>query len=341
VLSNNYYRGYIKAIWKKQEKWGIILGKKDSITKDYMGNPARFADLFNGFCFHGAEKVLPSKLRDMDTAGVVILHSADGAAVPTQKYRDVLKVLTKTDGKAAYCILGVENQSEVHTAMPVRNMLYDAMTLADQISAVGNSHKNNHDKASDSAEFLSGFHRSDKLLPVVTIVVHWGADEWDAPVSVQEMYSEDIDDSLLKYSPDYHINLISPAMMSDEELDIFQSDLREVLKFIKYSKDKQSMQKLVDSDPKYKSLNRDAARTISVCANVDFKIPEGEEPIDMCKAIEDMKDDARNEGRLEGRIEERLVSIRSLMKKMGWSAQEAMDALMLSAEEQKQYSALI
>ena len=272
------------------------MGKKDSITKDYMGNPARFADLFNGFCFHGAEKVVPSELRDMDTAGVVIPHSADGAAVPTQKYRDVLKVLTKTDGKAAYCILGVENQSEVHTAMPVRNMLYDAMTLADQISAVANSHKNNRDKASDNAEFLSGFHRSDKLLPVVTIVVHWGADEWDAPVSVQEMYSEDIDDGLLKYSPDYHINLVSPTMMSDEELEIFQSDLREVLKFIKYSKDKQSMQDLVDRDPKYKSLNRDAARTISVCANVDFKIPEGEEPIDMCKAIEDMKDDARKEG---------------------------------------------
>ena len=286
------------------------MGKKDSITKDYMGNPARFADLFNGFCFHGAEKVLPSELRDMDTAGVVIPHGADGVTVPTQKYRDVLKVLTKTDGKAAYCILGVENQSEVHTAMPVRNMLYDAMTLADQISALANSHKNNRGKASDNAEFLSGFHRSDKLLPVVTIVVHWGADEWDAPVSVQEMYSEDIDDNLLKYSPDYHINLVSPAMMSDEELDIFQSDLREVLKFIKYSKDKQSMQKLVDRDPKYKSLNREAARTISVCANVDFKIPEGEEPIDMCKAIEDMKDDARKEGFAESQSQKAMKMLK-------------------------------
>ena len=57
----------------------------------------------------------------------------------------------------------------------------------------------------------------------------------------------------------------------------------------------------------------------------------------MCKAIEDMKDDAR----MEGRMEERLTSIRNLMKKMGWSSKEAMDALMISAEEQKQYSALI
>ena len=336
-------------MWKKHKKWGIILGKKDSITKSYIGNPARFADLFNGFCFHGAERILPDDLRDMDTTGVVIPYGTDGVAVPTQKHRDVLKALAKTDGKAAYCILGVENQSEVHTAIPVRNMLYDAMTLADQISALSAFHRNNNDKTIDNAEFLSGFYRGDKLLPVVTIVVHWGAEKWDGPISLKEMYSKEIDGSILQYSPDYYINLVSPAMMSDEELDVFRSDLREVLKFIKHSRDKQSMQTLVDSDPKFKSLNREAVQTISICANIDFKIPEGEEPIDMCKAIEDMKDDARNEGRIEGRNEgrieghreARLTAIRNLMKKMGWSAQEAMDALMLPVEEQKQYSALI
>ena len=61
----------------------------------------------------------------------------------------------------------------------------------------------------------------------------------------------------------------------------------------------------------------------------------------MCKAIEDMKDDARMEGRMEGQRDAHLASIRNLMKKKCWSAQEAMDALMLPAEEQKQYSAFI
>ena len=328
--------GYRNVIWKNHKKWGMILGKKDSITRDYMGNPNRFADLFNGYCFHGAERVSPSELKEMDTTSVVVPYGTDGVAMPTQRYRDVLKVLTKTDGKAAYCILGVENQSEVHTAMPVRNMLYDAMTLAGQISAVANSHKNKHNKVSNDVEFLSGFHRSDKLLPVVTIVIHWGADGWEAPVSVQEMYSEDIDDNLLKYSPDYHINLVSPAMMSDEELDIFKSDLREVLKFIKHSKDKQSMQNLVDNDPKFKSLNRDAVRTISVCANVDFKIPAGEEPIDMCKAIEEMKDDARNEGFNKGR-NDGMVKLVATLKRVNIgkdaAVQQLSDAYSLSEAE--------
>jgi hypothetical protein len=272
------------------------LSDKDTITKDYMGQPEQFADLFNGYCFKGKEVIHPEDLREMDTTSIVLPYGADGAVSPQQKDRDLLKMLLKTDGKVAYCLLGVENQSEIHTAMPVRDLLYDAITLAKQVEQAAKSYRKAHDGGQDTAEFLSGFHRGDRILPVVTVVVHWGTDDWDMPLTLREMYPEGISPEIMQYVADYKVNLVSPSLMSDEELDIFQSDLREVLKFIKYSKDKQSMQKLVDRDPKYKSLNREAARTISVCANVDFKIPEGEEPIDMCKAIEDMKDDARKEG---------------------------------------------
>ena len=122
------------------------MGDKDSITKQYMKQPERFADLFNGFCFGGEEKLHPDELKDMDTASIVLPYGEDGALLPKQKARDVLKLALKTDGKAAYCILGVENQSKVHTAMPVRNMLYDAMTLAEQVAAAASSHKDAHNR---------------------------------------------------------------------------------------------------------------------------------------------------------------------------------------------------
>ena len=48
-----------------------------------------------------------------------------------------------------------------------------------------------------------------------------------------------------------------------------------------------------------------------------------------------------NTGRTEG-IDSALVSsIRNLMKKLNWTAQQAMDALMIPAEKQKRYAALI
>ena len=281
------------------------LSDKDSITKEYMKQPDRFADLFNGFCFGGEEKLRPENLRDMDTTSIVLPYGSDGASLPEQKARDVLKLALKTDGKAAYCILGVENQTEVHTAMPVRNMLYDAMTLTEQVAATAKSHKAAHNHGNDNAEFLSGFHRDDKVMPVITLVVYWGADEWDAPVTLREMYPEGLDESILKYATDYKMNLISPAQMTDQQLDVFRSDIKAVLKFIKHSKDKTELTNLVNNNQEYKSLDRLAAQTISVCSGQDFNFPVGEERIDVCKAIDDMVTDARNEGIDVGRSQGR------------------------------------
>ena len=41
---------------------------------------------------------------------------------------------------AVYVILGIENQSHVHYAMPVKNMLYDAMEYANQVKKVANGY---------------------------------------------------------------------------------------------------------------------------------------------------------------------------------------------------------
>lgn len=279
------------------------MGDKDSVTKEYMKQPDRFADLFNGFCYGGEQRIQPSDLRDMDTASIVLPYGSAGAALPEQKARDVLKLALKTDGRVAYCILGVENQSKIHLAIPVRNMLYDAMTLTEQVVATASSHRKANNHGSDDAEYLSGFHRDDKILPVITIVVYWGAEAWDAPTTLREMYPEGIDESVLRYANDYKVNLVAPAMMTDQQLDIFKSDLKDVLKFIKHSSNKAELSQLVNSNKAYKSLDRLAAQTISVCAGQNFNLPVGEERIDMCKAIDDMLTDALNEGMDKGRKE--------------------------------------
>ena len=275
------------------------MSDKDSVTKEYMKQPKQFADLFNGYCFGGVEVIKPEDLREMDTASIALPYGKDGTANPVQKDRDLLKMLLKTDGKAAYCLLGVENQSKVHTAMPIRNMLYDVLSLIGQVEAASRSYRQAGDYGKDTAEFLSGFHREDRVLPVITIVIHWGAEPWDAPLSLREMYPEGINPRLLQYVADYKVNLVSPALMSDEELEIFKSDLREVLKFIKHSGDKDGLTKLLEENPCYTSLSRLAAQTISICSNVDFNIPVGEEEVDVCKAIEDMKEEARNDAILK------------------------------------------
>ena len=108
----------------------------DSITKDYMKDAATFADAFNFLLYNGEPVIQPGQLREMDTTMLALPFGEDGVTVPEQKSRDVLKFLTaKADDNAAYCILGIENQTDVHYAMPVRNMLYDSMQYSIQVEA--------------------------------------------------------------------------------------------------------------------------------------------------------------------------------------------------------------
>lgn len=74
-------------------------------------------------------------------------------------------------------ILGIENQSNVHYAMPVRNMLYDAMQFSSQVEASALSHRKEHDNKPTADEFLSGWYKEDRLLPVITLVIYFGANK--------------------------------------------------------------------------------------------------------------------------------------------------------------------
>ena len=62
----------------------------------------------------------------------------------------------------------------------------------------------------------------------MTLVVYFGADEWDAPKSLHEML-ECRDEKVLSFVTDYRLNLIAPAQMSEEEIGHFTTSFREVM----------------------------------------------------------------------------------------------------------------
>ena len=280
------------------------MGIKDTITKEYMANNKIFADAFNYFIYNGEQVIKPENLKPLDTTLVEVPYGIGGENSPVQKFRDELKnLIIKEDNKAIYAVLGIENQSEIHYAMPVKNMLYDALEYANQVNKTTKTHKKTKDKSSSNAEYLSGFYKTDRLVPVITLVIYFGADNWDAPKCIFDMFSESIDNKILAFTENYKINLISPNEMSDNEIDKLQTSLREVMKYIKYSKDKKKINDIVQSDERFSKLERSAFNVINICTNSNLKINDNGEVVNMCQAILDMKEEAENKGISKGKNE--------------------------------------
>lgn len=146
--------------------------KADTITKAYVQDPSIFADIFNYYVYEGRQVIKPEHLIERDSTKIALPYGADGASVPVQKFRDVQKLYAAmTDGKMQYVLYGVENQSEIHYAMAVKNNLYDALEYAGQVEEAAKSHRKERKqkkevseiaekkekKVPSTGEFLSGF----------------------------------------------------------------------------------------------------------------------------------------------------------------------------------------
>ena len=190
------------------------MGKKDRYEKVYTRNAEVFADIVNYLLYEGEERIRPDDLRELDGEELLVEEKK-----VLQRLRDVVKQVTvRQNEEAIYMIIGLENQTQVHYAMPVRTMVYDAMHYAGQVEEIrkqngrrwkqrkGNNGDNNGEQAGSrvedrlltSAEFLSGITKEDKLLPVITIVILYSSEPWDGPVSLYDMLATK-DPEILKY----------------------------------------------------------------------------------------------------------------------------------------------
>lgn len=309
------------------------MGVKDTVTTKYMRQNEIFADAFNYFVYGGEQVINPESLEELDTREIDVPYGGEnGAKQPVQKTRDVIKsVIAMMDKRTAYLLLAIENQSNIHYAMPVKNMVYDALQYAKQVEVAIASHKMSGDyKGADSDEYLSGFMKEDHLLPVITLVIYFDSKEWDGPLSIHEMFAGQ-DARVLALVPDYKINLLSPASIEDEDFGKFQSSLKEVLSFIKYARDKDELKKVLDADESFRHLGREEVDVLNACVGAKIAVKEGEEAIDVCLAIQQMNEEAAQ----KERVSTLLQSIKNLMDNLGLTAEQAMNAMGVSETDRK------
>ena len=132
------------------------MGKNDVRISVWLSEKERFADLYNAPLFHGKPVFTADTLEKMDTRQNLSFQSNNGKEVLVQRFHDICM---KSTLGAKLILLTCENQDEIHYAMPVRGMLYDALDYTDQIRQIsqGNIKKKNYH---NSAEFLSGLNQT-------------------------------------------------------------------------------------------------------------------------------------------------------------------------------------
>lgn len=260
-----------------------------------MSVPEHFADCFNYYLFDGEQIIKSTDLKALDPTEITIIPS-DSTDETVEKIRDLMKqCIVMQDYKATYLLLGIENQSDIHYALPVKNMNYDALNYGKQVSDIAKEHRKKKD-IKDSAEFLSGFTKEDKIKPIITLTIYFGAEAWDGPRSLKEMF-EEIDESIMKFVEDYKVHLIVPNEIHD--FDKFSTDFGKVMKYIAVSEDEKALEQL-QNDEAFQSVDADAVRLLNACTNSNIAVDKGGEKVDMCSGLKALLEHKMDDGRQQG-----------------------------------------
>lgn len=288
------------------------MGAKDRKANEYFADNRRFADMCNAVLFGGRTVILPEALEATDTTELLSVLGMDGKEISFQKWRDLLKrVIIKKNQNVYLVLIGAELQSDIHYAMPVKDMVYAGLNYGAQVREAGKRHKKEK-KWGTKPEFLSGFHRNDTLTPVITITVYLGAEAWDGPRSLHEMFGT-LDEELKPWIPDYRINLLAPQEI--EDFSVFRTEVGQLLQFIRASESEQEVQELLGKYPeKFSRLDSETVAAICLFTGIEIACEDEKEVVDLCKAWEEHRETGLREGRETGRREERISSIRNMVE---------------------------
>ena len=137
------------------------------------------------------------------------------------------------------------------------------------------------------------------LYPCITIVLYYG-EHWDGSKDLQGILDlSEIPEELRKYISNYLIHVFE--IQKIENTEVFRTDLKQIFNFLRYSKDKNKLKVLVQSDEAYQEMEEDAYDMIAVCTNTEellsvkkYRGKDGK--INMCQAIKEMLEDEWNAG---------------------------------------------
>ncbi len=276
------------------------MGKKDVALHRYFQDEERFADLLNGYIFAGRQVIQGSDVLEKDTR-ISGMFGRIRSGIPIQKYRDLIRRIVLN---TSFVLVGLEHQDQIHYGMPVRVMVQDAVNYEEQFRRIQKRNRRRTDLR--AAEWMGRFSRTDRLEPVITIVLYYGRERWDGPRDLLHMMElEEVPKELAQLVNGYPLHILEVRTFAQTER--FQTDLRDVFRFIQCAEDKQAMKLLSEQETEgFRAMEEDTFDVITALTGtreleaVKEACTEEGGQINMCRAIRELIADGNREGILVG-----------------------------------------
>ncbi len=333
------------------------MGRKDLQKKSYFHDAGRFADLINGLLCAGEQVVAASDLTELDSrTGQFDVRAYDGSGNDGGKKGGVLKdrrrdLVRRAAFGVNFMVVGLENQEETDYLMPLRCMSYDTAEYERQAAQTGKEVRNGSGNGVTKAEFLSGFMKSSRLSPCVTVVLYYG-EGWDGATSLHEILDfRGIPPKLQSKVNDYKIYLCEVRKFGNTE--VFQTDVKQVFDCLRYADEPDKLYELMKSDPSYREMEADTYDVIAEYTGttelMKVKTYSGKEgKVDMCRAITELIERGRREGieqgierGIEQGIERGIRGMVETVCELGGTKEDAVrrliDKMQLSGDEAGRY----
>lgn len=317
------------------------MGGINELFCDYLGQPDKYADFWNGTRFHGTNRLKSKQLTKCDRE----YHKTQHKPIPKASIRrDVL--MRYHDVKDF--ILGVEIMETMDYTIPIRILDYDAQEFQRQLKDLKHLHnqeaKETHIPPSEPGEFLYGMKKEDLLLPVHTVALYCGLKDYDGKESLLQMTNfQSLASDLQEMFIDYPITIYQLKNLQEEN---FQTSLREIIAVFKRCQNRNEVKNYyLAHKERFAQMDELAIDTLGALIGKRtlkmFKQKTG--GIDMCKAFEEEREEGRLEGKLEAQMEneENLrKAISNLMKNLKLNSIQALEALGIPKNEWEKYQPL-
>lgn len=236
------------------------MGRQNDAFVGYLNRDEILADLYNGCLYEGEEVILPGQLSEVQKNYSRTLMNYGRNGLRKHRERDAIKMFSN---RKMMVLLAAEAQNNLHLAMPFRCMEYDTEEYSRQLKKL---YEENSGMLTDSTEYLSRLKRTDRLIPVVTLVIYHGEEEWNAPKRLSDMLKlQGIDEKLKSLITDYPIHVFC---LKDLQEEYFHTNLRELIGLMKRQKNKEELRKYCkDNEERISRMDASAYDMICIMLN--------------------------------------------------------------------------